>query len=223
MNEDDTPIIKRHCPTEHGVRGVEKRRLATHIEDSLKQVTSQDVEGNLSAIEDLSKAHGINIDHNTYRGILSQCGGTSFVGYIFRRFPIASSSLSRMNVDPALFVRNRGSSATFVIDVVLPRIEANMTIGQADAYQLQHGTSAGRKFNVDDIYQQLVRFIDAKISADPRKTEYDHNPVSTFVETFSLIEITTSMRIGPLVNRMKVISSTKGQKVMTFVLRTQRW
>ena len=57
-NEDDTPSIKRHYPTEHGIRGAEKLQLAAHIEDSLKQVTSQDVEGTLSAIEETSKAFG---------------------------------------------------------------------------------------------------------------------------------------------------------------------
>ena len=123
-----------------------------------------------------------------------------------------------MNIDPALCDRNHGSSATCVIDVVLPTIEANMTITQADAFQLKHGTSAGRKFSVVDIYQQLVQFIDAKISADLQKTEYDHNPVSVFMETISLTEIATSMRIGPLVSRMKLISSTRGQKVMTTFL-----
>ena len=156
----------------------------------------------MTAIEDLSKAHGINIDRDRYREIVSQCGGTTFVGYIYRLVPIASSSLSGMNIDPALFDRNHGSSATCVIDVLLPTIEANMTIRQADAFQLKHGTSAGRKFNVVDIYQQLVQLIDAKISADLQKTEYDHNPVSVFMETISLIEIATSMRIGPLVSRM---------------------
>ena len=198
VNEDDTPSIKRHCPTEQGTRGAEKLRLAAHIEDSLKQVTSQDVEGTLSAIEYSSKVFGINIDRDSFRDILSQCGGTTFVGYRLRLFPIAGSSLSRMNVDPALFDRNHGSHATSSIGVVLPRIEANMTIGQADAYQLEHGTSAGRKFNVDEIYQQLARYIDAKISADPQKKEYDHNPVSVFMETISLTVIATSMRICPL-------------------------
>jgi hypothetical protein len=82
VDEDVNPSIKRHCPTEHGVRGVEKLRLATHIENSLKQVTSQGVEGTLTAIEDLPKAHGINIDRDRYREMLSPCGGTTFVGYI---------------------------------------------------------------------------------------------------------------------------------------------
>ena len=58
-----------------------------------------------------------------------------------------------------------------------------MTIRQADDHQLEHGTSAGRKFNVDDIYQKLAQYIDAKIVADPQKKEYDHNPVSAFMET----------------------------------------
>ena len=79
-DEDDNPSIKRHCPNEHGVRGVEKLRLATHIENSLKQVTSHGVERTLTAIEDVSKAHGISIDRDRYREMLSQFGGTTFVG-----------------------------------------------------------------------------------------------------------------------------------------------
>ena len=101
---------------------------------------------------------------NCYHSVEGQPGG-----YIFRFFPTAGSSLSRMNVNPALFDRNHGSNATSSIDVVLPRMEPNMTLGQAAAFQLEHGTSAGRKFNVDEIYQQLARYIDAKISADPQK------------------------------------------------------
>ena len=72
-----------------------------------------------------------------------------------------------MKVDPALFDRNYGSDSASSIDVVLPRIEPNMTIGQADDHQLQHGTSAGRKFNVDEIYQKLAQCIDVRIVADP--------------------------------------------------------
>ena len=83
-----------------------------------------------------------------------------------------------MKVDPTLFDRNHGSDAASSIDVVLPRIEPCMTIGQADDHQLEHGTSAGRKFNVDEIHQQLAQSIDIKIAADPQTKEYDHNPVS---------------------------------------------
>ena len=215
---DDTPSIKRHCSTKHGTRGAEKLRLAAHIEDSLKQVTSQDIERTLSAIEESSKAVGININRDPYRNVISQCGKTTFVGYIFRLFPITGSSLSRMKVDPTLFDRNHGSDTASSIDVVLPRIEPNMTIGQADDHQLDYGTSAGRTLNVDEIYQQLALYIDVKIAADPQKKEYDHNPVSVFMETNKLTVISTSMRIVPLAQRMRLISTTKGQRVMTSFL-----
>ena len=126
-----------------------------------------------------------------------------------------------MKVDPALLDRNHGSDPASSIDVVLPRIEPNMTIRQADDHQHNQGTSAGRKFNVDDIYQKLVQHIDAKLAADPQKKEYDHNPVSALMETINLTVLSTSMRAGPLAQRMRLISATKGQRVMiSFVEKT---
>ena len=143
-DEDDVPSIKRHCTVEPGVFGVDKLRLATHIENSLKQVTPQGVEGTLTAIEDLSKVYGVKIDRDRCRNVLSQSGGTTFIGFICRVFPIASTSLSKQDIDPKLFDRDYGSSAEYVVDVKLPTIKANMTIEQASTFQLQHGTSAGR-------------------------------------------------------------------------------
>ena len=47
VNEDDIPNHKRHRPAEQGTRGADELRLEAHIEDPLKQVTCQDVEGTL--------------------------------------------------------------------------------------------------------------------------------------------------------------------------------
>ena len=110
-----------------------------------------------------------------------------------------------------------------MVDVKLPDIKANMTVEQASEFQLEHGTSAGRRFNVVDVYQLLVNFIDGKLSADPQQKVYDHNPVSEFMKLVKLTEVPTSIKVGPLVNRMDLIAAIRGQKVViAFLERTVR-
>ena len=59
-----------------------------------------------------------------------------------------------------------------------------------------------------------MQHIDAKIAADPQKKEYERKPVSVLMETIKLTVISTSMRAGPLAQWMRLISATKGQRVM---------
>ena len=70
MMIDDTPTVKRHCTNKPGTRGEDEVRLEAHIEESLRQVTPQGIDGALSEIERSSRAVGINIGRESFRNIL---------------------------------------------------------------------------------------------------------------------------------------------------------
>ena len=104
--DDDIPTVKRHCSTKTGTRGADELRLEAHIEDSVRQVIG--IEGTLFEIQEIEKsfrAVGFSIDHESLRNTMSQCGTTTFVGFVFRRFPITrwAKNFEKMNVDPVLF------------------------------------------------------------------------------------------------------------------------